>query len=774
MVAIIVLVTLAFNNCDNRAFKFDAIEKSPNLEVETDPDSVKMVNGSINGVGDLLIWDAQEGQDFLGGQKSIPFSLTYGGKSFDPFSKEQAWTSIRHSETSISYIDPTGILEVRIDFDNYAEFDAVQWHLTLINKSKDRISDVISDLRPGNVQLISSRGRSDRFVLHYSVGALGEDPLHDGSSARPLAMPDFTPIQNAPPTGSVVILQSMNGRSSSGTMPYFNIEKPGGKAGVILAMGWSGQWQSQFAVDSTGTNLRYTGGQQNFRAQLRPGESVRTPATLLMKWSGEDWISGQNRFRQLMLSHFSPRDPKGQVPQPIAAASYANGAGQTHNSEKLLKAIQDVASAHFGFNTFWMDAGWYSVLRAEQDPVLYNSLIPNSETDNLWLTGAGDWQVDPFRFPNGYGEVSDRARAVGLRSLLWFEPERMSLPAKNFSIYAGQSRLLASHFESENERKIFGTVNFSDGENVAMITDLIDARLKSMKIDIFRQDMNGPGPLSDWLLNDQNQSTAMGGIARLGMTEAGYIAGLYRFWDELRRRNPNLLIDNCASGGRRLDFEALSRTVPLWRSDRAWDPIEQQNQMLGVSLWLPLQGRGSNSDTNSVEELLYKIRSGYGWNGTFAFPWGEEMAPAIRNQVGQEVRNLFSQQRNGMAPLSEIFKGDYYPMDFSQVTPPIGDWAGSMPSYVGNDQWVSWQFFRRDLQQGLIQGFRRSTRAPLQTVVRIAGLQPESQYAITDMDRGTTATKLGREWTTTGVVLACETPQKLFCQSLLRISKTDP
>ena len=46
-----------------------------------------------------------------------------------------------------------------------------------------------------------------------------------------------------------------------------------------------------------------------------------------------------------------------------------------------------------------------------------------------------------------------------------------------------------------------------------------------------------------------------------------YIEGLYEMWDELRAKNPGLVIDNCASGGRRIDLEAISRSVALWQSD---------------------------------------------------------------------------------------------------------------------------------------------------------------------------------------------------------------
>ncbi len=72
------------------------------------------------------------------------------------------------------------------------------------------------------------------------------------------------------------------------------------------------------------------------------------------------------------------------------------------------------------------------------------------------------------------------------------------------------------------------------------------------------------------------------------MTEIRYIEGLYTFWDELRLRHPNLIIDNCASGGRRIDLETVSRSVALWRSDyRYFEPNGQQCHTYGLSFYLP-------------------------------------------------------------------------------------------------------------------------------------------------------------------------------------------
>jgi alpha-galactosidase len=76
--------------------------------------------------------------------------------------------------------------------------------------------------------------------------------------------------------------------------------------------------------------------------------------------------------------------------------------------------------------------------------------------------------------------------------------------------------------------------------------------------------------------------------ARQGITELRHVTGYLAYWDELRRRHPDMLIDSCASGGRRNDLETMRRAVPLWRSDYAYEATGHQCMMYGLSLWLPL------------------------------------------------------------------------------------------------------------------------------------------------------------------------------------------
>ena len=89
--------------------------------------------------------------------------------------------------------------------------------------------------------------------------------------------------------------------------------------------------------------------------------------------------------------------------------------------------------------------------------------------------------------------------------------------------------------------------------------ETISGLLKNEHIDCYREDFNFD-TIPFW--NEQDKAMHTKGLA-----EIRFINGFYRFWRTLRKNFPNLLIDNCASGGRRIDWMTISLSIPMWRSD---------------------------------------------------------------------------------------------------------------------------------------------------------------------------------------------------------------
>ncbi len=125
--------------------------------------------------------------------------------------------------------------------------------------------------------------------------------------------------------------------------------------------------------------------------------------------------------------------------------------------------------------------------------------------------------------------------------------------------------------------------------------ETISESIRTLRVDCYRQDFNFR-PISYWQQCDAPD--------RKGVTEIKYVNGLYEYLDALKTEFPSLMIDNCASGGRRLDIEMTRRSVPLWRSDfmcsANFDPETVQTQSVGFGRWLAYSGTGAGRTWNDT------------------------------------------------------------------------------------------------------------------------------------------------------------------------------
>jgi len=236
-------------------------------------------------------------------------------------------------------------------------------------------------------------------------------------------------------------------------------------------------------------------------------------------------------------------------------------------------------------------------------------------------------------------------------------------------------------------------------------------------IDIYRQDFN-EYPSFFWHTDETPDA--------IGLREVRYITGLYEFMDELQRRHPRLIFDSCASGGRRLDFEMLRRSVCLWRSDSCWDqptyPRNVQAMTHGLSHWLPLHGLGSAA-TDDIS-----LRSGMGACASFAINYRDPDAVlALQKHLDRYL------------PVRHLFAADYY---------PLTDWSEDP------QQWLAFQFHDPETGTGIVQAFCGPNQAEESRKLNLQGLDPDRVYELVDWDNdGRQTTITGRELTEPGIVV---------------------
>jgi alpha-galactosidase len=593
-----------------------------------------------------------------------------------------------------TYTRPADGFRVQVESVDFADYPAREWKLWFeqppgveafsqnpAGLSNPAATDLLSNVWAGEITL--SRDPGGEFALHYA----------DGSTA---VVNDFQPRTSTLLPNSALNFAPVGGRSSDGVLPFFNIAKPGG-GGLIVAVGWTGQWRAAFARDG-GTNLTVRVGMEDFNLRLYPGERIRTPGVLTLSYEG-DWLEGQRQLRRLLLDHFSPRPNGRPIDRPIAASGATIGFNNVTAANQI-QAISNIVQKRLSVNTYWIDAGWEI---------------------GGFATGQGNNIPDPVRFPNGIAPVSQYAHAHGLRFLLWFEPERV-MPNTWLRNNHPDWLLVPSGMPPEyayQQNDGWRMLNLGHPAALAWAKTNFSAIVGNWGIDIYRHDFN-MHPLWYWRTGEASD--------RKGMNEIRHVMGLYDYFDTLQRDHPGLLLDNSASGGRRLDYEMYRRLVPLLRSDYLWEVVGAQAMTYALSLWLPMIGQGGVSTAN------IDFRSGMGSWATYAFDYYSPNA-AFWPTLESQLTNLVT--------LAPLFSGDFYPLT---------------PYSTNNTDWIAWQCDRPDLGEGLVQAFRRAGNGTPVLGLRLLGLQPAANYRLTHFEMGTTLTASGRTLMTDGLTVRVPTP----------------
>lgn len=600
------------------------------------------------------------------------------------------------SDTDVSvkyrtvFTQPDSVLSVTVISELYREYPIVEYTVYLTNVGKEN-SDVISEFLAldtemetgGDIRLVSWKGSESKAS-------------------------DFTPSSELLPIGETKKLFSSLGKSSVQFMPYFSLswddESAGwGRRGIFCSVGWTGEWNADIAV-SDGA-LTVMAQQTEFSSYLKPGETVRSPLVTVMFWE-KDFVRSQNIWRKWMYNVAMPQ-PGGEPIKPSISGNTAlsTAMSQTATTENQLEAIENWIRSGIDIDCWQIDAG-------------YN--IPDSKGSG-WQYNSGNWTPDRSRFRNGsLSSVSDLLHKNGLKLILWHDTERV-VGGTEFSQLFSDGLL-------DNCVKPgigYSVLNLSDDGITDRLISYMTERIETEGIDIYRQDATYLDGAESSLLNYWHSGDEEN---RSGITENRYITNYYRFWDALLEVLPAGYIDNCASGGRRLDLESAKRSVPLWRSDHCYDPDADQCMTYGLNYLMPYTGTGTRDDARGT--MKYSARSAYCASLLLVY--------RVDGSLTGDRADRYVSVADEFRSISGYLTKDYYPL-----TP-----------YDNSDScWMAWQYCDPSDTSGIIQAFRRKNSDRTSQIFFLSGLSPERTYTVTDMDTGEYISLTGRELMTSGLTI---------------------
>ena len=321
-------------------------------------------------------------------------------------------------------------------------------------------------------------------------------------------------------------ITSIHGKSGWGHPTFFARNRATGEW-FVASLGWSANWsmtlRGQRDHRRDRARLLFSLGPYAADPALRvmaAGETLRTPETHLLAMRGD-----LDRVIQALHAHVR----NDVILPPIPGREYqveSNHRGYIidHEDEPGLKREIDLA-AGVGAEEFLVDAGWFG------------------PSPNRWGANVGDWYAGEW-LPNDLNPVREYARKKGLLFGLWVELESIG----------AASKLMKQHPDwvmKRDGRPVGGGrhLDFSKPEVAAWAEAEIARLIRKYDLDMFRLDYN-------------TSAGAGGNRVQDGFVENTlwrHVEALYGMFDRIHQRFPKVILQNCASGGGRLDLGILRR-----------------------------------------------------------------------------------------------------------------------------------------------------------------------------------------------------------------------
>lgn len=627
-----------------------------------------------------------------------PFSLCYDGEQLDLSNAVcRVIKEDDEHEKRIYHIIP-GVADLILDMIRWRDFPVIEYTPYLKNISSGD-SGIFSDISALDFETEDVETFGQQAGLGYNL--YGNQRLtiryHLGSKANGA---DFLPQKRelfSRPGLNKLGLACEGAWCSTDFLPFIAIDNTP-MSGINLGIGWNGGWKFSAEKEitnpvlGTGKKSRIRCGMVRGNFRLYAGEQVMLPGILLHFREGKSIRDGQNEFRRFMIAHHAPRNSRGELFKP--PVSFATWGGL--ESDKQIARVKLIKEKGLPYENLWTDAGWMG------SPGPCPHFFEQSEIKSDWYNRVGSWQFNTWAHPDGLRPIADAIHDAGMRFLVWFESLRISALSESPVIKEHPEWLLGDFAAAAEGKAVSFLLNIGIPEARQYITDTVSGILEREKIDDYREDFN----MEAMPFLQMNEAPD-----RIGINEMKYVEGFYLFWGELRKRFPDMFIDNCSGGGRRLDYKTASLSFPLCQSDYGCylvyneECVQYENMYLDD--WHPLHGT-----LNWGEEDLYHALSGMG-GGYASKIWqfnGRE--PKADHDFARHKKIL----EWGIALRDMHLCGDVYPL----VEAPEEDFT----------KWNGQQTHDPDKNEGMVQIFRRKESPDADFQLSLTGLKPDALYDV--------------------------------------------
>ncbi len=283
----------------------------------------------------------------------------------------------------------------------------------------------------------------------------------------------------------------------------------------------NGSWQWELG-DALGLHyIRLSGPDEwenSWWKNLKPQDSFTTVPVAVSVVGGDfsDAVAEMTKYRRQIV-------PKRHIDKNMTVIfnDYMRCLFADPTTEKELPLIEK--AAQLGAELYCMDAGWYS--------------------EGGWWPLVGEWEVCENRFPGGIRKVFDHIRNCGMKAGIWIEPEVMGIncplvPEFEDCFFKRHGKNVISNGRYQ--------LDFRKQKVIDHLNKTVDRLINDLGVSYFKFDYN-----IDPILGTETDADSLGdGLMQCNEAFLKWVDGLYE-------RHPDLVIENCSSGGMRMEYASL-------------------------------------------------------------------------------------------------------------------------------------------------------------------------------------------------------------------------
>jgi alpha-galactosidase len=484
--------------------------------------------------------------------------------------------------------------------------------------------------------------------------------------------------------------EQTRGRATNGYVPWLSLRN--GTLGVeyIAELAWSGNWWMEVerrpgtgAAPLRDQPVRVELGMRNDFGgplTLAPGDTITLPRAVFTATVG-DLDDAANQMHRYQRSYLVPQVRTNQP--PLVQFNTWFPLGPAVDITNTIQAAD--AAAAMGAEVYVLDSGWYG--------------------SGDWERTLGDYEPDPRKFPRGLEELANHVHHQGMKFGLWVEIENAGIESRLFREhsewclpYGGKPWITANRCQ----------LDFANPAVRQWATATVDRLVTKYQLDWIKIDYNiDVGDRFDPARSEQS-----------GRRLHDHLAAYYAWLDTIRAAHPDLVVENCSSGGLRLDLGIMAHTNTAWLSDVV-DPMASVALGYGCTVQFAPEVCNHWMVGDADSGVVDSAKSPGWWDFMLRVPMNGQFG--ISGRI-PEWSAAVRQRAAANVALYRRIRGTIAGADVYHLTPA--------PRRNAPTGWTALQYVHPDGRRAVVLAYRLARSSAAQTL-RLRGLLPRATYDIT-------------------------------------------